>query len=170
MKYFHNGGSWTNNWFNADTILRESWHLSQCFTKTLIDVIYEKPDDNQDDVRTSSNQNQTDSKSLDIVLWRAPRPWRAFWFILAIANSTHELQVYKSNIANKLSAPAINRGLRSSFRAWRALRNTKGPAISNCGYPGGANMGGVRKIFDDFWWGAKNFCYNFMGREIVLTH
>ena len=27
---------------------------------------------------------------------------------------------------------------------------TKGPAIFNSGYPGGANMGGVRKIFDDF--------------------
>ena len=44
---------------------------------------------------------------------------------------------------------------------WRVAKNmkdkSKGPAIFNSGYPGGANMGGVRQILTIFDGARKNF-------------
>ena len=50
---------------------------------------------------------------------------------------------------------AVSKNLRTQIGAKSEVTvlgptKSKGPAIFNSGYPGGANMVGVRKIFDDF--------------------
>ena len=41
------------------------------------------------------------------------------------------------------------------YKIYTFQYEAKGPAIFNSGYPDGANVGGVRKVFATILWGAK---------------
>ena len=60
------------------------------------------------------------------------------------------LDIISFNLANLADIPTLPIYILESVTGCQQCDCGQGPAIFNSGYPGGANMGGVRKIFDDF--------------------